>query len=404
VRPHRLRHTYGTELAAAGIDLLVLRELMGHASPETTAAYVHLPAEHLAVEYAAARAVLEIDADGGDSSNTAAASAQAYVVAETVPDQPPVTGALDHLTLDPATSSVPAGTAVTYTVTGYDAAGHDLGTPTGLTLTIAPNGSCSGATCTTTTAGAHTVTATAPAGTTTVTGTAALTVTAGPAAALLATSGDGQTAAAGQTFAQPLGVRVVDAYGNPVSGATATFAIASGATFTSGGTTSTAVSGSDGTATSSTLRAGSTPGPFTVTAMSGAATPVTFIETVTEATTARADLASSLAAPGSVRTGTAFKVTLTVTNRGPATASKTVAVLTLPYGVSVRDAGGGKVVRGAVLLNVGTLPAGASVSRTVTLVAARTSSRTRTLYGLGVSATPDPILSNNLSRAVISVQ
>ena len=33
VRPHRLRHTYGTELAAAGIDLLALRELMGHASP-----------------------------------------------------------------------------------------------------------------------------------------------------------------------------------------------------------------------------------------------------------------------------------------------------------------------------------------------------------------------------------
>ena len=36
VRPHRLRHTYGTELAAAGIDLLVLRDLMGHTSPETT--------------------------------------------------------------------------------------------------------------------------------------------------------------------------------------------------------------------------------------------------------------------------------------------------------------------------------------------------------------------------------
>jgi integrase/recombinase XerC len=29
VRPHRLRHTYGTELAAAGIDLLALRQLMG---------------------------------------------------------------------------------------------------------------------------------------------------------------------------------------------------------------------------------------------------------------------------------------------------------------------------------------------------------------------------------------
>lgn len=56
VRPHRLRHTYGTELATAGIDLLVLRELMGHASPETTAAYVHLSSDTLAAEFAKARA------------------------------------------------------------------------------------------------------------------------------------------------------------------------------------------------------------------------------------------------------------------------------------------------------------------------------------------------------------
>ncbi len=56
VRPHRLRHTYGTELATVGIDLLVLRELMGHASPETTAAYVHLSPETLAAEFAKARA------------------------------------------------------------------------------------------------------------------------------------------------------------------------------------------------------------------------------------------------------------------------------------------------------------------------------------------------------------
>lgn len=55
VRPHRLRHTYGTELAAAGIDLLVLQELMGHTNPETTAAYVHLSPEVLAAEYAHAK-------------------------------------------------------------------------------------------------------------------------------------------------------------------------------------------------------------------------------------------------------------------------------------------------------------------------------------------------------------
>jgi integrase/recombinase XerC len=60
VRPHRLRHTYGTELAAAGIDLLALRELMGHSSPETTASYVHLSVEQLAAEYGAARATLAV--------------------------------------------------------------------------------------------------------------------------------------------------------------------------------------------------------------------------------------------------------------------------------------------------------------------------------------------------------
>jgi site-specific recombinase XerD len=58
VRPHRLRHTFGTELAAAGIDLLALRELMGHTSPDTTASYVHLSIDQLAAEYGAARAVL----------------------------------------------------------------------------------------------------------------------------------------------------------------------------------------------------------------------------------------------------------------------------------------------------------------------------------------------------------
>lgn len=55
VRPTGCVTPYGTELATAGIDLLVLRELMGHAHPETTAAYVHLSPETLADEYARAR-------------------------------------------------------------------------------------------------------------------------------------------------------------------------------------------------------------------------------------------------------------------------------------------------------------------------------------------------------------
>jgi site-specific recombinase XerD len=56
VRPHRLRHTFGTELAAAGIDLLVLRDLMGHSHAETTASYVHPSAELIAAEWSRARA------------------------------------------------------------------------------------------------------------------------------------------------------------------------------------------------------------------------------------------------------------------------------------------------------------------------------------------------------------
>ena len=55
VRPHRLRHTFGTELAAAGIDLLVLRDLMGHTHVETTAADVHLAPEMAAAEWARAK-------------------------------------------------------------------------------------------------------------------------------------------------------------------------------------------------------------------------------------------------------------------------------------------------------------------------------------------------------------
>jgi integrase len=55
----QLQISCGTELASAGIDLLALRDLMGHANPETTAAYVRLSPETLAAEYARARAAAQ---------------------------------------------------------------------------------------------------------------------------------------------------------------------------------------------------------------------------------------------------------------------------------------------------------------------------------------------------------
>ena len=42
VTPHDLRVTYASWLAAAGVDLRTIQVLLGHASPTTTARYVHV--------------------------------------------------------------------------------------------------------------------------------------------------------------------------------------------------------------------------------------------------------------------------------------------------------------------------------------------------------------------------
>ncbi len=67
--------------------------------------------------------------------------------------------ALDHISLSPATATIPAGTSQTYSAAGFDQYGNALGDLTGsTTFTIAPDGSCTGAGCTTTAGGSHTVT------------------------------------------------------------------------------------------------------------------------------------------------------------------------------------------------------------------------------------------------------
>ncbi len=40
--PHTLRHSFATQLILNGVSTLKLQQLLGHASPETTAIYVHL--------------------------------------------------------------------------------------------------------------------------------------------------------------------------------------------------------------------------------------------------------------------------------------------------------------------------------------------------------------------------
>ncbi len=54
--PHALRHSFGTALAEAGVDLAVIQELMGHDHVDSAAAYIHLAPTHLRSAYDAARA------------------------------------------------------------------------------------------------------------------------------------------------------------------------------------------------------------------------------------------------------------------------------------------------------------------------------------------------------------
>jgi parallel beta-helix repeat protein len=85
-------------------------------------------------------------------------------------------GSLDHLALSPASATIPSGGSQAYTAQGRDQYDNSLGDVTGsTTFSIAPNGSCTGATCTATASGAHTVTGTSAGKT----GTASLQVGAG---------------------------------------------------------------------------------------------------------------------------------------------------------------------------------------------------------------------------------
>jgi protocatechuate 3,4-dioxygenase beta subunit len=93
----------------------------------------------------------------------------------------------------------------------------------------------------------------------------------GVVASIAATGGAGQEAAVNGIYGAPLQALVLDAAGRPVQGATVSFSLGmgstgSGATFLSGGAQATAVTGSDGRATSPKLAANGTPGRFTATA------------------------------------------------------------------------------------------------------------------------------------------
>lgn len=57
--PHRLRHTFGADMARSGVRLPILQRLMGHAYAETTLRYVNLSMVDIATEFHRAIAKLQ---------------------------------------------------------------------------------------------------------------------------------------------------------------------------------------------------------------------------------------------------------------------------------------------------------------------------------------------------------
>ena len=51
VTPHVLRHTFATHLLNEGCDILMVKELLGHSSLDTTGIYTHISNEKLRKVY-----------------------------------------------------------------------------------------------------------------------------------------------------------------------------------------------------------------------------------------------------------------------------------------------------------------------------------------------------------------
>ncbi len=119
-----------------------------------------------------------------------------------------VPAALDHMTLAPSTATKVSGASQAYTATGFDKFNNSRGNVTaGTVFAIAPNGSCTGATCKAQAAGTHTVTGTNGG----VSAKATLNVTPGPVAKVVLSP---QQAAIGSGGSQAYGVEGFDASGN----------------------------------------------------------------------------------------------------------------------------------------------------------------------------------------------
>jgi hypothetical protein len=126
---------------------------------------------------------------------------------------------LNHLAITPTSSTISAGGSQAYLVVGVDGFGNVIGVEPA-TLTISPNGSCTGTSCTATVAGSHTVTATYSGRSV----KATLNVTAA-AASVLVFGQQPTNTHRNSVISPPVTVQILDAYGNLVTTSTASVTI-----------------------------------------------------------------------------------------------------------------------------------------------------------------------------------
>ena len=158
-------------------------------------------------------------------------------------------------------------------------------------------------------------------------------------------------AVVGGRYAERLSAHVLDAAGQPVVGASVTFAIAAaaggaGATFLGGGATATVVADANGVATSPALVANGTAGSFTATASVAGAAPAAF--SLANRAGAASAVAAGAAASESASVGARFPVRLAVTvtdAKGNPVAGALVTFAAPAHGASGRFAGGRRVAR-----------------------------------------------------------
>jgi putative Ig domain-containing protein/uncharacterized protein DUF11 len=154
---------------------------------------------------------------------------------------------------------------------------------------------------------------------------------------------------------------------------------------------------------SGTVPAGVTSFSYSVTATNaaGTATAGPFTVTVTAAAV-KADLAARLSCPASLKVTGTGSCTLTVTNRGPAAASKVIAAVALPASLAETGCSSGCTRHANVYSwTAPTLADGASATYTVT-VKAVAAGRALVLGAAG-SASPDPDPLNNIALAPVTI-